>query len=183
MGLAFFGAHEAIGLLAGDRRPKYYLILSVVFCLAILGFFKYFNFFTDSFNLRPGLMLDARDKLPFHLTLDAHVGYLVSIVAGDYLHGAGPISTANVESQEVFPMLVDLVYSPLDRFSLKGTFGYLYDLLPVPDTPDETEIIGRADAVWTASNRFDLRVFFQGNWYTGALGFVPQLGLGVTYRL
>lgn len=50
MGLAFFGGHEAIGLLARDRRPKYYLILSVVFCLAILGFFKYFNFFIGSFK-------------------------------------------------------------------------------------------------------------------------------------
>ena len=50
MGLAFFGGHEAIGLLARDRRPKYYLILSVVFCLAILGFFKYFNFFVGSFQ-------------------------------------------------------------------------------------------------------------------------------------
>jgi len=50
MGLAFFGGHEAIGLLARDRRPKYYLILSVVFCLAILGFFKYFNFFVGSFK-------------------------------------------------------------------------------------------------------------------------------------
>jgi alginate O-acetyltransferase complex protein AlgI len=50
LGLAFLGIHEAIGLFAGDRRAKYYLILSVVFCLAILGFFKYFNFFTDSFK-------------------------------------------------------------------------------------------------------------------------------------
>ena len=50
MGLAFFGSHEAIGLMPRDRRPKYYLILSVVFCLAILGFFKYFNFFIGSFT-------------------------------------------------------------------------------------------------------------------------------------
>ncbi len=50
VGLAFFGAHEAIGLLAEDRRAKYYLILSVVFCLTILGFFKYFNFFVGSFT-------------------------------------------------------------------------------------------------------------------------------------
>ncbi|MFZ5449100.1 MAG: MBOAT family O-acyltransferase [Thermodesulfobacteriota bacterium] len=55
-GLAFFGAHEAIGLLAEDRRPKYYLILSVVFCLTILGFFKYFNFFTDSFKSLMGVI-------------------------------------------------------------------------------------------------------------------------------
>ena len=50
VGLAFFGAHTVIPLLVEDNRPKYYLILSVVFCLAILGFFKYCNFFVDSFQ-------------------------------------------------------------------------------------------------------------------------------------
>jgi alginate O-acetyltransferase complex protein AlgI len=50
MGLGFFGSHEAIGLLPRARRPKYYLVLSVVFCLAILGFFKYYNFFIGSFQ-------------------------------------------------------------------------------------------------------------------------------------
>jgi hypothetical protein len=133
--------------------------------------------------LRPGVMVDSKDKLPYHLTAEAHVGYLVSFVTGDYLHGGGPIATANTESQEIFPLSVDLIYSPLDQFSLKGTFGYVYDVLPVPTTPDQSEIIGRVDAVWTASNRFDLRLFFQGNWYTGALGYIPQAGLGVTYRL
>ncbi|MFA5110638.1 MAG: MBOAT family O-acyltransferase [Desulfobaccales bacterium] len=50
VGLAFFGAHELIRRLVKDQRAKYYLVLSVVFCLAILGFFKYCNFFVDSFK-------------------------------------------------------------------------------------------------------------------------------------
>jgi hypothetical protein len=141
----------------------------------------------DSINpypiIRPGAVLDVKDKFPFHLTAEAHVGYLVSFVTGDYLHGGGPIATADIESQEIVPMSVDLIYSPLNQLSIKGTFGYIYDVLPVPDTPDQTEIIGRGDAIWTATNRFDLRIFFQGNWFTGPLGFVPQVGLGVTYRL
>ncbi len=141
----------------------------------------------DSVNpypfLRPGVVVDAKDKLPLHLTAEGHVGYLVSFVTGNYLHGGGPIATANTESQEIVPFTVDLLYSPLDQLSFKGTFGYVYDVLPIPNTPDSSELIGRLDAVWTASNRFDLRIFFQGNWYTGPLGYLPQAGLGVTYRL
>jgi alginate O-acetyltransferase complex protein AlgI len=48
LGLTFAGAHEAVWYLARDRRPRLFLVLSVVFCLAILGFFKYFGFFVDS---------------------------------------------------------------------------------------------------------------------------------------
>ncbi|MHB8420324.1 MAG: hypothetical protein ACYDCL_19800 [Myxococcales bacterium] len=132
---------------------------------------------------RPGVMLDLRDRFPFHLTAEGHVGYLISFVAGNYLHGGGPIPEGNVESQEVAPMSVALEWSPLDQVSVKGTFGYVYDLLPIPLTPDQTELFGRLDAVWTATNRFDLRLFAQGNWYTGPLGYIPQVGLAVAYRL
>ncbi len=48
LGLLFFGAHEALWAWAGERRRRYFLILSVCFCLAILGFFKYFGFFVQS---------------------------------------------------------------------------------------------------------------------------------------
>ncbi|HUB08782.1 MAG TPA: hypothetical protein VMB50_17375 [Myxococcales bacterium] len=132
---------------------------------------------------RPGLMIDLRDKFPFHLTAEGHAGYLVSFVTGDYLHGGGPIPTGNAESQEIAPMSVALEWSPLDQFSAKGTFGYIYDLLPIPLTPDQTEVVGRLDAVWTPSNRLDLGIFAQGNWYTGPLGYIPQAGVRVAYRL
>ncbi len=49
LGIMFFGLHEAIwGLVPEAGRARGFLILSITFCLAILGFFKYFNFFTDS---------------------------------------------------------------------------------------------------------------------------------------
>ena len=48
LGLTFFGAHQAIWAWARENRPRLFLILSVVFCLTILGFFKYFGFFVDS---------------------------------------------------------------------------------------------------------------------------------------
>lgn len=48
LGLLFFAAHEALWTWAGERRRQYFLILSVCFCLTILGFFKYFGFFVES---------------------------------------------------------------------------------------------------------------------------------------
>lgn len=135
--------------------------------------------------LRPGLVLDLRDRFPFHLMAEAHFGYVVSFVAGNYLHGGGPIPTGSQESQELVPMSVVLDYSPLDRLSLKATLGYIYDVLSLPLAgPDQTETLARLDVVWTASHRFDLRVFGQGNWFQdGPLGFVPQVGVGFAYRL
>jgi alginate O-acetyltransferase complex protein AlgI len=48
LGLAFFTAHEIIWRVAPAKRRRAYLILSIGFCLGILGFFKYFGFFLDS---------------------------------------------------------------------------------------------------------------------------------------
>jgi alginate O-acetyltransferase complex protein AlgI len=48
LGLLFFGAHELLWAWGGERRRKYFLILSIGFCLTILGFFKYFGFFVHS---------------------------------------------------------------------------------------------------------------------------------------
>ena len=48
LGLLFFAAHEALWAWGGEARRRYFLILSVCFCLTILGFFKYFGFFVDS---------------------------------------------------------------------------------------------------------------------------------------
>jgi len=48
LGLAFWAAHEAIWAWARENQPRFLLILSVGFCLAILGFFKYFGFFVES---------------------------------------------------------------------------------------------------------------------------------------
>ena len=48
LGLAFFAAYEIIWRLDPEKRRRPYLILSICFCLGILGFFKYFGFFMDS---------------------------------------------------------------------------------------------------------------------------------------
>ena len=90
LGLGFFAAHEAIGLLAPEWRPKYYLVLSVVFCLAILGFFKYFNFFVGSFKslmgvvgFKPDLPL-LRIILPVGISFYTFqsLGYVIDVYRG-----------------------------------------------------------------------------------------------------
>ena len=48
LGLIFGAAHELIWLGARENRARYILVLSVTFCLLILGFFKYFGFFVGS---------------------------------------------------------------------------------------------------------------------------------------
>jgi D-alanyl-lipoteichoic acid acyltransferase DltB (MBOAT superfamily) len=48
LGLIFFVAHEFLWAFAGEGRRRGFLILSICFCLTILGFFKYFGFFVQS---------------------------------------------------------------------------------------------------------------------------------------
>lgn len=64
-GLAVFhGLYPMLRRLKDDRRRKIFLLLSVVINLSILGFFKYFNFFSDNltaltqslFNYTPGFV-------------------------------------------------------------------------------------------------------------------------------
>ena len=118
MGLAFFGVHEAIGLLARDRRPKYYLILSIVFCLAILGFFKYFNFFTDSFKSLLGMIGFTADCRLLKIILPVGIsfytfqslGYVIDIYRGQCPACADLLTFATFDA--FFPQMVS---GPIER--------------------------------------------------------------------
>ncbi|MBM4287342.1 MAG: MBOAT family protein [Deltaproteobacteria bacterium] len=46
--LVFLGFYLTIWRLRAEVRGRSFLLLSILFCLTILGFFKYFNFFLDS---------------------------------------------------------------------------------------------------------------------------------------
>ena len=118
MGLAFFGGHEAIGLLARDRRPKYYLILSVVFCLAILGFFKYFNFFIGSFKSLLGAVGFNADWSLLKIILPVGIsfytfqslGYVIDIYRGQSPACADLLTFATFDA--FFPQMVS---GPIER--------------------------------------------------------------------
>jgi len=117
-GLAFFGAHEAIGLAAEDRRSRYYLILSVVFCLAILGFFKYFNFFTDSFKSLAGVIGFTADMPLLKIILPVGIsfytfqslGYVIDIYRGQSPPCADFLTFATFDA--FFPQMVS---GPIER--------------------------------------------------------------------
>ena len=118
LGLAFFGAHAAIGYWAGIRRRKYYLVLSIVFCLAILGFFKYFNFFTESFQslvgivgFTPGLPL-LKIILPVGISFYTFqsLGYVIDIYRGQGPACADFLTFATFDA--FFPQMVS---GPIER--------------------------------------------------------------------
>ncbi len=138
--------------------------------------------------LRPGVTVDLRDRLPRHLAVEGHVGYLVSVSGGDYTNGQGPIPTGNIESAELVPMSVDIQWSPLDLVSVQGTLGYVYDLLgayplQIQGLANQDDLYGRVDLMWTPNNQLDVKVFFVANSFDVPIGFIPQLGVGLAYRL
>jgi hypothetical protein len=133
--------------------------------------------------LRPGIFLDFRDRLPAHFTAVASVGYVISIVVGDYTDGSGPIPKGKNVATQTAPFLLGLEYSPWDPFSFGVAGGYLLDAQATPATPSISDINLTLSAIWTPSSRFDLRVFWRGNWFQGSLGYVPELGLGFSYRM
>lgn len=132
--------------------------------------------------LRPGVFLDLRDRLPDHFALNGSFGYIVSYQTGSTLTGQ-PIPLGSRESTELVPMSVDVEYSPLDLVSFSATGGYNYDVLVAPLTPSQSDLYARAALVVTPSNRLDLRLFFQGNWFGNQDAFVPEVGVGVAVRL
>ncbi|MCL4503537.1 MAG: MBOAT family protein [Deltaproteobacteria bacterium] len=90
LGMLFFAAHEALWAWGGERRRRYFLFLSVGFCLTILGFFKYFGFFVESARslleyagLQPGPVL-LKIILPVGISFYTFqsLGYVFDIYRG-----------------------------------------------------------------------------------------------------
>jgi hypothetical protein len=145
--------------------------------------------------LRPGVFLDFRDRLPEHFTAIGSVGYVMSIVVGDYTDGTGPIPKGKNVATQTAPFLLGLEYSPWNAFSFAVAGGYLLDaqstpatstspqMSTVPGTVSTSDINLTLSAIWTPSSQFDLRIFWRGNWFQSSLGYVPEAGLGFTLRL
>ncbi|HZE20918.1 MAG TPA: hypothetical protein VE082_02605, partial [Desulfobaccales bacterium] len=118
LGLGFFAVHEVIGLLAPEVRPKYYLILSVVFCLAILGFFKYFNFFVGSFKSLMGVVGFKPDLPLLKIILPVGIsfytfqslGYVIDVYRGEIPACADFLTFATFDA--FFPQMVS---GPIER--------------------------------------------------------------------
>jgi len=144
--------------------------------------------------LRPGVFLDFRDRLPAHFTAVASVGYVMSIVVGDYTDGTGPIPKGKNVATQTAPFLLGLEYSPWDNFSFGVGGGFLLDAQSTPATPSEpamtaagtvstTDINLALSVAWTPCSQFDFRIFWRGNWFQSSLGYVPEAGVGFSLRL
>ncbi len=118
LGLLFFGAHEALWIWGGEKRRRYFLILSVGFCLTILGFFKYFGFFVESARtlltaagLQPGPVL-LKIILPVGISFYTFqsLGYVFDIYRGTAAACRDFITFAVFDA--FFPQLVS---GPIER--------------------------------------------------------------------
>jgi alginate O-acetyltransferase complex protein AlgI len=118
LGLAFFGAHAAIALLRQDRQRKSYLILSVVFCLAILGFFKYFNFFTESFQSLVGVIGFTADLPLLRIILPVGISFYTFQSLGyviDIYRGQGPACADILTFATFDAFFPQMVSGPIER--------------------------------------------------------------------
>lgn len=118
LGLLFFAAHEGIRRWGGEKRPRYFLLLSIVFCLSILGFFKYFGFFTDSARALLGLMGLESNRVLLQIILPVGIsfytfqslGYVIDVYRGQCPACADFLTFATFDA--FFPQMVS---GPIER--------------------------------------------------------------------
>ncbi len=134
--------------------------------------------------LRPSFFVELRDRLPFHLAVNGRAGYQFEIQSGSTAPDGTPIQDSQRVPVASAPFEVQLQYSPLSRVSFVGAAGFLWDLATPPlATNTQSDGYFSVAAVYNSS-RFDVRVFFQNNWFTNpALGDVPEVGASVAVRL
>lgn len=122
------------------RRRKALLVFSVTLNLAILGFFKYFNFFTDSFlHLAPALGLDNLPRVFWQIILPPAISFytfqeIAYIV--DVYHGKLKPAESLVDYALFVSLFPHLIAGPIQRPS---------HLLPQVQQP----------RVWNAQKVFD----------------------------
>jgi D-alanyl-lipoteichoic acid acyltransferase DltB (MBOAT superfamily) len=118
LGLVFFIGHEIIWRLTPEKRPRFYLILSIGFCLGILGFFKYFGFFLDSahnlltfLGLKPNRVL-LQIILPVGISFYTFqsLGYVIDVYRG---HSPACSSLLTFATYDAF--FPQMVAGPIER--------------------------------------------------------------------
>ena len=118
---------RAIGAAKSQRSAKTFLIVGLGGCLAVLGVFKYLNFFIDSFALLWGTDADGLGvhwRLILPIGVSFYVFHAVSYLVDVYRKDA--IATANFFDFAAFIALFpQLVAGPILRFKdLTGQFAH-----------------------------------------------------------
>ena len=134
--------------------------------------------------LRPGLFFEFRDRLPFALAVNGEIGYVVTVQAGSTAPDGTPINAGTRIPAQEAPLQLELQWSPLEFLSFAGRGGYLADTsTPAYSATTQSDAFFQVAAIYN-SNRFDVRVYFQSNWFANnALGYVPEVGGSVSVRL
>ncbi len=80
--LVAYSCGAALGRLDDRRRRKQILVAGVVFNLAILGFFKYFNFFADNFHALLALAGWRTDGFTLKVLLPIGISFYTFVAMG-----------------------------------------------------------------------------------------------------
>ena len=103
----FYGCGLAIGRCASQKWKKFWLIVSVVISVALLGLFKYADFFIDSFNAVTGLSVPLlRLALPVGISFYTFqcLSYTIDVYRGNVASQKNPISFGAYVA--LFPQLI-----------------------------------------------------------------------------
>ncbi len=105
--LLFYGCGLAIGRCATQKCKKFWMIVSVVISVALLGIFKYADFFIDSVNSVTGLSIPfLRLALPVGISFYTFqcLSYTIDVYRGDVPVQKNPISFGAYVA--LFPQLI-----------------------------------------------------------------------------
>ena len=103
----FYGCGLAIGKAQQKKWKKFWLIVSVVISVALLGLFKYADFFIDSFNAVTGLSVPLlRLALPVGISFYTFqcLSYTIDVYRGNVPSQRNPISFGAYVA--LFPQLI-----------------------------------------------------------------------------
>ena len=105
--LLFYGCGLAMGHCATQGWKKFWLVVSIVISVALLGLFKYADFFIDSFNAVTGLSVPLlRLALPVGISFYTFqcLSYTIDVYRGNVEYQKNPISFGAYVA--LFPQLI-----------------------------------------------------------------------------
>jgi len=118
LGLAFFAGHELIWLLAREKRSRAFLILSIGFCLGILGFFKYCGFFLDSARTMLEFLGMQPNKVLLNIILPVGISFYTFQSLGyviDVYRGQSPACPSLLTFATFDAFFPQMVAGPIER--------------------------------------------------------------------
>ncbi len=188
LGLAYFAAYHVIWLLPEARRPRAFIMLSLVFCLGILGFFKYFGFFTDSaVRLLQGMGLQPGWVLP-NIILPVGISFYTFQSLGyvfDVYRGKTPVCNDFLTYAVFAAFFPQLVAGPIERswhlipqLSREQTFkpAFLQDGLRMILIGFFKKIFVADNCAILANYAFDPQTSLNGYWAVlGVVAFAFQI--------